>query len=229
MVSEVRQSNTLYATRTSFELEVKKIWQNERFRKTGGKVLVQIFRPIDLNYGDIIEIQGKLHRPFEFSKESNFSYREYLKRRNIFFVISVKKSTPVKRLGLSGGKFAFKRTALNIRQDMIGYLDAYLTPSETAMMQAILLGERTQIPNHIRDIFVHTGTAHILAISGLHVGMIALLILLLLNVLRIPRGIQLMITIIFLGGYIVLTGSRPSVVRAATMYIIFLGSQIARA
>lgn len=226
IVSEVRYSQALNATRTSFELRVQKIWQNERFRKTGGKVLVQIFKPVDLNYGDVIEIQGKLHRPFEFSSESNFSYREYLSRRNIFFVISVKKSTPVQRLGRSGGWFVLKRTALNLRRGMIRNLEVYLTPNETAMMQAILLGERTQIPNHIRDIFVHTGTAHILAISGLHVGMIALLMLLLLNVVRVPRGLQLVITILFLGGYIVLTGSRPSVVRAATMYIIFLGARL---
>jgi len=93
-------------------------------------------------------------------------------------------------------------------------------------MRAILLGDRTGIPEHIRELFVKTGTAHILAISGLHVGIVAGLFLVFVRILPVSRRCQLVAAIILLAGYALMTGARPSVVRAAIMASVFLAGFI---
>lgn len=90
-------------------------------------------------------------------------------------------------------------------------------------MQAIILGDRTQIPKHIQQIFVQTGTAHILAISGLHVGIVAFLVFLTVRLLPIGRKAWYLLTILFLLFYATLTGARPSVIRSTIMAVVFIG------
>ena len=91
-------------------------------------------------------------------------------------------------------------------------------------MQTILLGDRSQIPKPIKELFIQTGTAHILAISGLHVGIVAGLILIFLRLIPIGRRVQLVLTIFILLFYAFLTGGRPSVIRATIMAVVFLTS-----
>jgi competence protein ComEC len=92
------------------------------------------------------------------------------------------------------------------------------------MMKALVLGDRHAIPEHIRELFVRTGTAHVLAISGLHVGLIALVLVMVLRLGPWPRWVAYVAMVFLLGGYAMMTGFRPSVVRAWIMVsVVFLG------
>ena len=91
-----------------------------------------------------------------------------------------------------------------------------------AFLRAILLGDRSELPKGIQDSFKNSGTIHVLAISGLHIGIIALMILYLFRLLRLKREFSYILTIIFLIFFALLTLSRPSVVRAVVMASIFL-------
>ncbi|MBM3251432.1 MAG: ComEC/Rec2 family competence protein, partial [Candidatus Omnitrophica bacterium] len=93
---------------------------------------------------------------------------------------------------------------------------------ESSLLRAMLLGERRDIPVYINDIFIQTGTIHILAISGLNIGIIAFIILIFLKVIRLPRRLRYILTIIFLFLYVFITGSPVSVIRATIMFIVFL-------
>ena len=118
------------------------------------------------------------------------------------------------------GNFILSR-AMKLRARLMAVLKEYLTPIETAVMQSFLLGGRSAIPNEIRDLFVVTGTAHVLAISGQNITIISMVVFLFLRILRIPRAAQFIFTIVFLAGYAFLTGLSPSVARSAVMAIIF--------
>lgn len=90
-------------------------------------------------------------------------------------------------------------------------------PQIASLNQAMLLGMSSIIPHEKREAFADSGTVHVFAISGLHVMLIAALANSLLLCLNIPVRARVAIAIPVLAAYVMLTGARPSAVRAALM------------
>ncbi len=86
IVTDVEERASFKGKKTTFTLEVKRFKTKWGWKKKSGKILVNVFKQANLSYGDLILIEGRLHRPFEFSKGSNFSYRALLKRKGIFHI-----------------------------------------------------------------------------------------------------------------------------------------------
>lgn len=86
-----------------------------------------------------------------------------------------------------------------------------------ALNRAILLGERASLPKATRQIFRLTGTVHVFAISGLHVMVVAEVLMVLIAVLSVPRRLQGALAIVPVWGYVAVVGAPPSAVRAALM------------
>jgi len=221
VVSDVEYRKVFNTIKTTFVFQVKRIKTSRGWRQKTGTVLVNMFREYDAFYGDVLRLEGKLHRPYNFSKDETFSYRDYLSRRNIYYIFSIKKKDPVGWVA-SSVSYDPMFWSLSFRRRLKNVLSAYLSGSEAGVMKAVLLGDRSAITKPIRALFVQTGTAHILAISGLHIGIIAGVFLLFVKMLPIGRRWQYVFTILLLIGYAFLTGSRPSVVRATLMMTIFL-------
>ncbi len=191
------------------------------FAKRSGKIIVDIFRDVNLNYGDRIQVEGRLHRPFRFSNDSRFSYENYLRQRGIWLILSVKKITPVTVLNSNQANF-LQTVALKLRQRAQKILTEYLSVNAAGIVNALILGERYDIAKEIKNLFVQTGTAHILAISGFNVGIAAFLIFLMLKIMRFSRRWQYILTMMVLIAYAFLTGGQPPVVRATIMAVVFL-------
>jgi competence protein ComEC len=225
IISDVQKRDASNGPKTTFTLGIAEVQAKWGWQTRTGKVLVNIYRDVDVAYGDRILLEGRLHYPFNFSSDRNFSYRDYLSRRDIQFILSVKKAAEVVVLATGKGN-PVKAASLRFRQKLNTILYSHLSRNEAGIMSAILLGDRSAIPRPVRTLFVHTGTAHILAISGLHVGIVAALFLMCAKILPIGRRAQLTVVIILIIGYAFLTGGRPSVVRAAVMTVVFLGSFI---
>ncbi len=225
IASDIQKKEIFNKNKTSFTLEVRSIQAPWGWEPKKGKILVEIFRPLDIAYGDYVLLEGKLHRPFDFSKEEHLSYSDYLARQQIYYILSVKKDGQIEILDRNQGNF-LKAQSLKLRDYLKSILIRYLSKNETGLMQAILLGDRSYIAPPLRELFIHTGTVHILAISGLNVGIVAGLFLLILKLIPMDRRWQILLTIILLIAYCFLTGSSPSVVRATIMSVIFLGSFI---
>jgi competence protein ComEC len=217
IVSDVDVRQTARLTKTSFELRVEHV--NGRPRT--GKALVNIFRREDLCYGQRIMLTGKFHKPFPGSSLGHFSYEDYLKRNGVYWMLSVRKDADLKILAENQGSM-FQAAALKSRHRFKQILEQYLNDLEAGVIQSLVLGGRYYIPDTVRQVFVETGTAHILAISGMNIGAVALLIVILLGVIRIPRPVQLVATIVLLSAYAFFTGANASVVRATAMAVIFI-------
>ena len=97
-------------------------------------------------------------------------------------------------------------------------------PEERGVLQALLLGYREDLPRALRRDFVATGTVHIFAISGAHVGMLALMISGLLRALRIPMTRWFLFLAPLLAVYVVATGAATSAVRAGVMAVLMLAA-----
>lgn len=214
-------SDPIYKSRnSSFILKAQKIKIGESWQKTSGKVLVRVFRKKVFSYGDKLFLEGLLYRPFSFSK-NEFNYRDYLKHQGIYSILSVKKSGVIENLGESRGN-PLKSFAFKIRHRMERVITKNLSFFSSSILNAIILGRRQNLPAYVRDALIKSGSVHIIAISGLHLGIVAFITLAILKIIRVPRKPRYILTIFLLIVYSVLTGARIPVVRAMVMAIILL-------
>jgi ComEC/Rec2-related protein len=95
-------------------------------------------------------------------------------------------------------------------------------PDVSGVVNALLLGYRAQLPRSVRDCFMHTGTMHVFAISGLHVGILCTIIVFVLGALRLPRTAWVLALGPLICTYTCVTGARASAIRASAMAVTYL-------
>lgn len=159
-----------------------------------------------------------------------FSYKDYLSQLNIKRQININRS----ELEISNiERHNFKSRSWKLREQLISELKKYdFGENEIAVFQALILGQRREISNTLYKNYAAAGAIHILAISGLHIGILLIILNFLFRTLdRIKYGklIKAFILIFLLWGFAVLTGLSASVVRAVTMFsFIAVGLQLKR-
>jgi competence protein ComEC len=185
-------------------VQVDRVW-----RDLSGAALVQVPRETDVRYGDQVQIYGEPTTPPE---NEDFSYKEYLARQGIHSLI---RYSSVKVLARDQGNPFF--TALYAFRDRaLATINAILPDPAASLLAGILLGVESGIPREVNDAFSATNTAHIIAISGFNIAIIAgILSKLTERVVGARRA-----TFIVIAGlvvYTLLVGAGASVVRAAIM------------
>ncbi len=100
--------------------------------------------------------------------------------------------------------------------------------SDAPLVRALLIADRSELPPEVRDRFAAAGLAHILAIAGLHVGIIALAIEIVLQLAGVPRTRANVITIAGIVLYVAIIGAPIPAVRSAVMLSAFLTSRLAQ-
>lgn len=118
-------------------------------------------------------------------------------------------------------KFSLRSKLNGIRGSLLERLSEDSIPiEEYGVISALLVGDRSSLDPQLRNDFADAGAVHILAVSGLHVGIIYLLFLTVLNFVfkRKHALLQFLMILLILWGYAALTGFSPSVLRAATMF-----------
>jgi competence protein ComEC len=175
----------------------------------------------DWRYGDRLLLQGKLETPPEGEE---FSYRQYLRRQGIFTIMQPEEIELLKRNQgnpLLAGLFAFKKRALDTLYQI------YPDP-EASLLAGILLGVESGIPEEVERAFQDSGTAHIVAISGFNIAILAGLFAALFSRL-LGRWRGAVVALACIAVYTVLVGAGASVVRAALMGgLTLLAAQIGR-
>ena len=167
-------------------------------------------------YGDELLLRGRLETPRAFS---DFDYPAYLERQGIHYTLSFPE-VELLRQGLGNPVQAWLQ---DIRREAAARLDDVLPQSHSALAQALLLGKRDSLPEDVRESFRASGTSHLLAVSGLHVGVVLFLTLgASAFALGRPHQIYLLIPLVAVWGYAALTGLAPPVERAAIMSTAFL-------
>lgn len=101
----------------------------------------------------------------------------------------------------------------------------YLPEMEASLISGIVLGGGQDIPREVQQMFRDTGTVHILAVSGLNVGLIGTVcFLIIVNILRLPKKMAVVPSILIVWFYAITTGLNPPVVRSAiTLTLLFIG------
>ncbi len=148
-----------------------------------------------------------------------FDYKNYLKRQHIYKQITIANDEFIK---LEGQKSTFNGLAYKFRErtNEILIKNGFIG-DELAIVNALLLGQRQQISNELLQSYANAGAIHILAISGLHVGIIMLLLNFILKPLRrLKNGniIRLICVVLLLWLFAFVAGMSASVIRAVTMF-----------
>ncbi len=194
---------------------------SKRWFPAYGSIRVTSYSESDVEYGDEILFEAAL------KKAAFRDYKNYLERFGIYALATISEKDPLIITGRAKGS-SFRNFAYGLKDALKRRIEWLFRPPERYFLTAVLLGERQDIPEEWKDVFIKTQTMHLLAISGLHVGMIAFIAFFFVGLFGIPRNLKCIITILILVLYAVMVGARPSVVRATIMGAVLLGSYLAR-
>ncbi|MFH0732569.1 MAG: DNA internalization-related competence protein ComEC/Rec2 [Candidatus Omnitrophota bacterium] len=216
--------------RAEFVFDTDLYKNNGAWVKTQGLCKVVIFESQgSYNYGDNLILSGDLKIPPAPANPGEFDYSFYLKQQKIYAILEVssdddaRKTDPGAKLRLLDNiKFKLFTLRKNIKQ----LIDRYIPSREAALVSAMMLGLRSDLASEIEDAFVKTGTAHILAISGLNLAIIAYVLFMVLGALRLPYNLRNILVIAAIVCYAVLCGAQPPVARAAVMISMFLLARV---
>ncbi len=196
-------------TYTNLRVQVSSINTGDQTLPVSGLILARVPSGTDWHYGDVVRLRGHLQTP---PANEGFSYQDYLAHQGILAYMPSAEATllpfntgsPVLKL-----IYTFKAYALQ-------QVYQIFPEPEAALLAGILLGEANGMPAALQQAYINTGTAHIIAISGFNIAIIAgLFVLVFSRLLGKRKGAAAAIIGIIV--YTVLVGATASVVCAAIM------------
>lgn len=210
-----------------FVLQVREIEIDQNPQTASGKIHVRVRQalPDNLFQGAEVSLTGCVARPDRPRLPGAFDYRHYLNLRGIYYETLLadwsRVSITAKGAPPLPSRFqSWAREALAIGQP---------EDQATRLIWAMVLGWRAWLNGEMRDPFLSTGTMHLFAISGMHVAVVAGLMMGMAKALRIPRRYAILLVIPLLWIYTIATGSPASAVRASTITsIVLLGTFLQR-
>ncbi|WP_404304781.1 ComEC/Rec2 family competence protein [Neorhodopirellula lusitana] len=185
-----------------------------------------------LRPGDRIRVYGKISTMDRTSNPGERDMTEWMIRKGLHATVKVERGTELEQLESPSWqtpqRWLHRKIADLAASARQGILQ-YIAPEQHGIALALILGQRDLLEHTTSESLVATGTAHLLSVSGLHLGILFVVARLIAGWLRLPMGAQL----IFLGTvtvfYVAITGGRPPVLRAAILLsTIMLSMALAR-
>lgn len=174
--------------------------------------------------GDVLFIKGALSKPQGQRNPGGYDYGLYLKSKGIEGLVYVESGKAIK-IGRDPSPF---EPIMGLRNYLETISDTYLVKDVSDLLKGVVFGGKDINPD-IKESFQNAGVAHVLSVSGLHVGYVFLLISFCLTLLKIKKKHWLFYLIPALLFYIVMTGFESPVIRASIMLgSITLGQGIHR-
>lgn len=239
--SDYMENNTEWIVRVSEEPSLRKksvkipaiILNSSENKKVKAKILLYLKPSSEaegLRYGDLLFVHAKLSRIPPPYNPDVFDNQRYMQRRGIFYSGYVNESE-WERIGHKPDNI-LKLFSQNTRNKLTSiYISAGMSGDELDILKAILLGDDDTLDPELKDAYSSAGVSHILCVSGMHVGVIFMIINFLLKPMdffRSSRIIKTMIVMLVIWLYAHITGLAPSVTRSATMFTFVAIGQLLR-
>ncbi len=210
----------------TYQAEVIEYFDGNSWQKTNGKVLVNFSKDnIDLNYGDVIESKEKMVRIKNFAG-LDFDYQKYMNHKRLYHNVYCKDFKIINHnkgnIIVKWAKNANETLKHRIKSSNISQRNANLAIS-------LLLGDKSKLDLDIKNSFSITGIAHILCVSGLHIGLILGFIQLITKFICL-FGLRFyylreILLVVIAWTIALIIGGTPSSLRVALMFTIFILSK----
>jgi len=184
-----------------------------------GKILVHSQLLKAYNNGDLISLELDTALPPSPLNPGGFNYLQYLKNKKIFL-----QGWNLKNINLIQRKNQIKNILIQFKLSMLNNINNLFSKNNAAFIKSILLGEKEYLSYQQENLLRTVGASHILAISGLHMGIIILCFSSILFKIFSKRINALYLLSLFSLIYIILVGTSVSIVRAALLALLFLFS-----
>lgn len=219
----------------TLQLKVKEVLKNDTYnlkyiaeiiafdeKPVSGRLLLNIKKDSlekIFQIDDVLLVSSEIKNIDSPLNPDQFDYSKYMKTLLVYHQLRIKQQDI---LNLSKGKTTLRGKADETRNHIIQKLkQSPLSTNELAIVQALILGQRKDINQQLYNDYKAAGAIHILAVSGLHIGIVYMILLSLLSPLKriVNNGLIIsLIIVILLWGFAFLTGLSPSVIRAVTMF-----------
>ena len=227
-----------FPKKTSLYLETSRVWAGGSERPVIGRARINAYGPMDnLGLGDKVIIRGvKLYPPKGFRNFYGFDYQKYMAQKGIYALGWVKEGSRIEVVDREGGNYIFRGIA-QLKTRMLSFVERYSPQPQGAILKAMVLGDKGFLDRGTKQLFRDAGIAHLLVVSGLHVGFVALAFIVLVHpllrfvrfhfladwpyVLR-PRKLAIGLSLFPIIFYSLLVGGGYATLRATITALVFL-------
>lgn len=211
--------------------EISTVYDQQKARKVNGKAMIY-FRKDSiapaLQYGDIILVRSNLQEIKNAGNPGGFDYKRYALFNGITHQLFVK-TNEYKKLPKQQTSF-FRKTMYHARSYILQTIRQYVRGDmEQSIAEALLIGYRDDLDRDLVQAYSNTGVVHIIAVSGMHLGLIYGLLMFLFKKFNRNRRMKLMravLLIVLLWLFSLLTGASASVLRAVLMFTVIVGAEV---
>lgn len=209
------------------EMTVNYAKTKDGLKQVNGKLLLKVKideTNLSLDYGDELRIVSNFERIAPPHNPHEFDYASYMANRHIWHQ-SFLSPDLIRRTGRIKGN-CLTRYAFSTRKKMVDKFVQYFKQEDaSALLSTLVLGYRASLDKELIQAFSATGTIHVLAVSGMHVGIVFAFLSFSLQWMdkgRFLKYIRLFLLLLFVWAYALITGFAPSILRAAFMISIFI-------
>lgn len=205
--------------RTFFTLKAARIRDGADWISVSGKVSVIVDDDAQhLHIGDSVQIFGSLARPMNPQNPGDYDYAAALRSYGILCVLRCPSAQSISLQ--KEGRFGLLRFFETIRRTGAAHLQQNMSSQTVPLATAMLLGIREGVDEETTQELIETGTLHLLAISGLHIGLLAVCVAFFLRLFNVSRRTTALVLIVSIIGYLLLTDVRPPAIRATVLVAI---------
>ncbi|OQY03835.1 MAG: hypothetical protein B6I22_10700 [Desulfobacteraceae bacterium 4572_123] len=231
IVGTIDQSVEKNKHRQKFILCVETLEKNNKKFCATGKIRVTVTgdEPV-LSFGDRISFTAKIKSIRNFKNPGGFDYKRFMAFKSVFGS-SYAHEEKVTVISKSQDR-VMRRTISNVRCRVSTFIQKKGGGNHQGVLKALIVGQRQQIPQALRDAFNRSGVGHLLAISGLHIGIIASVAFMIFSWILshfklflfnawVKKG-AVILSFVPVLAYGLLSGMAPSTQRAVIMVGVFL-------
>ncbi|MGH7843921.1 MAG: DNA internalization-related competence protein ComEC/Rec2 [Candidatus Binatia bacterium] len=216
--------------RSRWYLEADRIWFPNGAQEVEGRVLVTVETDrAEWHYGDRVRLGLRIRPPHSLGNPGSFDYESYLARRGIYLTARLETDFGVELLSRETAGFWWQ--VEYVRRSIGRFFERHLISTHAALLKALVVGDMGGITRELREQSAAAGVAHILSISGLHVGMLGVVIFFLVrlggsfsptlmlrwNLLKIATFFSFLAVLL----YTCLAGAMVPTVRSAVMIAVY--------
>jgi competence protein ComEC len=214
--------------------KTESVFTGAKWRKAKGNILLYFKKDTlvpALHYGSQIILTKKLQRVSASGNPGSFNYRQYCAFQDIHYQVYLQQGEYLVT-GLQN-KDRLTEMLIHARNNVLSIFRKWVPgQTETGVAEALLIGYRDDLDKDLVRAYSNTGVVHIIAISGLHLGMIYGLMLLLLKPFRKykwMRWAKPLLILLVLWGFSFLAGAAASILRSVVMFsFIVIGESLGR-